>query len=68
MYIRLRKKVSNEKAYEVTQVRPWSQTIKIRQMKWFRYLIRLPDKNNNIFQTTFFKFCAVKKNYQITLQ
>ena len=43
MYIRLRKKVNNEKAYEVTQVRPWSQTIKIRQMKWFRYLIRLPD-------------------------
>ena len=37
MYIRWRKKVSNEKAYEVTQVRPWSQ------MKWFRYLIRLPD-------------------------
>ena len=33
-------KESNEK---VTQVKPWSQPIKMRQMKWFGHLTRLPD-------------------------
>ena len=39
------KKVSNEKVYEATQVKPWRRTIKICQMRWFRHLIRLPDNN-----------------------
>ena len=41
--IRWPKKVYNEKAYEVTQVKPRSQTMKIRQMKWFGHVTRLPD-------------------------
>ena len=43
MNIRWPKKISNAKVYEVTQVKPWSQTIQILQMKRLRYLIRLPD-------------------------
>ena len=43
MNIRWPKKISNEKVHEVTQVKPWSQTIQILQMKRLRYLIRLPD-------------------------
>ena len=38
------KKVSNEKLYKVTQVKPWRQAIKICQMKWFRHLIRSQQK------------------------
>ena len=43
MTIRWPKKVSNEKVYEVTQLKPWRQTSKICQMKWFGNLMRLPD-------------------------
>ena len=37
------KKISNDKLYEVTGVKPWSINIKIRQLKWFGHLIRLPE-------------------------
>ena len=46
MIIRCPKKVTNEKVCEVTQVKPWKQTIKICQMKWFGHLIRLPDNTS----------------------
>ena len=42
MYERLMvKKVRNATGYEGTQVKPWRQTIKIHQIKWFLHLIRL---------------------------
>ena len=40
MNIRWPKKLSNDKVYEITGVKPWSYTIKIRQLKWFGHLIR----------------------------
>ena len=43
MNIRLPKKVSNQKVKVLTQLKPWSQTIKIPPIKWFGHLIRLPN-------------------------
>ena len=51
MTIRWPKKVSNEKVYEIKQLKPWRQTIKICKMKWFGNSIRLPD--NTPTKTTF---------------
>ena len=51
MTIRWPKKVSNEKVYEVTQLKPWRQTSKICQMKWFGNVMRLPD--NTLTKTAF---------------
>ena len=45
------KSIINEKVYEVTQVKPWSQTIKIRQMQWFGHL-RLPETIETLSRTT----------------
>ena len=41
--IRWPKKISNAEVYERTGVKPWSHIIKIRQLKWFGHMIRLPN-------------------------
>ena len=38
--------MSQKKAMKVTQVKPWRETIKICQMKWFKHLIRLRDNTS----------------------
>ena len=34
--------ITNKKLYEVTQLKPWSTEIKIRRLRWFGHLCRLP--------------------------
>jgi hypothetical protein len=36
-------KISNDKLYEITKLKPWSVEIKTRKLKWFGHLCRLPS-------------------------
>ena len=44
--IRWPKKLSNDEVYKRANTTPWSHQIKIRELKWFGHLMRLPENTS----------------------